>query len=788
MSSVPFRSGDFRNTSPFVTTRSRRVTVALLSCLASAVPALATDQARLAGLPKPGDLGRHVNPFVGTGGLSYLCGNEFPGATLPFGMVRLSPDTVSSSGRRATNTSGYYYRDPKILGFSHTRLAGTGAADGGNFLVIPVAGGDSVAAVRHGLNAPYDHKNEIAFPAYYSVSLPERGLRVELTASQRVGVHRYQFAPGDAPHLLIHVTSVVGRGNSKNGHVRVLPQINEIEGSVRTFGTFSRRYGGIPVHFVARPSRRITAFGVWKEDSLTAGQATADGDDVGVDLVFEKEGAAPGASAANRSTVELQVGISYVSIENARDNLNRETANYDFDSVLGHGIREWEEKLGRIRVEGGTEKERTLFYTALYHALQMPTTFNDVNGDYLGFDNKVHRASGFSYYTDMSLWDTFRTVHPLFCLIAPREQRDMAVSLVEMARQGGYLPRWPSGNGYTNSMFGTPADIMLTETYLKGIRDFDVETAYQAMRKAALGPTRNSRFSGRAGVEDYLKYGYCPSDLMKQSVARTLEYSYSDHCIAQLAAALGHSEDAALFAKHALAYRQLWNPQMQYFQPRDSHGAFDKEFRPLLLTYLDRSGKYTHAYVEGSGLQWRWGVPYDGPALVSLFKSKEYFISELEQFFEHSVPQVNVQPNAYYWHGNQPDLYSVFLFNSAGRPDLTQKWVHWILAQKYGDQENGLDGNDDGGTISAWYVLSSLGCFPTAGSDRYELVTPLWKRAELTLGSRKLVITAKPDRADTKASGSIRLNDIPVHRTSVSQQELLDAAKLSFEGNSAAAN
>jgi predicted alpha-1,2-mannosidase len=735
----------------------------------------------------PGELGRHVNPLIGTGGLSYLCGNEFPGATVPFGMVRLSPDTIADSGRRATNTSGYYYRDGKILGFSHTRLVGTGAVDGGNFMVIPLSGHDSEEAIRHGLKAPFSHRDETAFPGYYSLSLPDRGLSVELTATRRVGVHRYHFAASDKPRLLIQVSSVLGRGKCKDAHVRVIAGAREVEGSVRTYGTFSGRYGGIPIHFVARSNWPFTSFGTWQDGVSQPLKGTADGDDVGAALLFdnqdpkEKETDKNTGKKYDPHTVELKLAISYVSVQNARENLDREALSLDFDTVLENARQQWEEALGRIRVEGGSEKEQSIFYTALYHALQMPTVFNDVNGDYLGFDGRVHRANSFTDYTDMSLWDTFRTVHPLFCLIAPREQRDMAVSLVEMARQGGYLPRWPSGNGYTNSMFGTPADIMLTDTYLKGIGDFDVETAYQAMRKTALGPPRNSRFSGRAGIEDYLKFGYCPSDLMKQSVARTLEYSYADHCIARLAEALGHTEDAALFARHALSYRQLWNPQTQYFQPRDSHGAFMEDFRPLLLTYLDRGGKYTHAYVEGSALQWRWGVPFDAPALISLFKSKEYFIDQLGQFFSHSVPQVNVQPNAYYWHGNQPDLYSVYLFNAAGRPDLTTKWVHWILEHKYGDQENGLDGNDDGGTISAWYVLSSLGIFPTAGSDRYELVSPLWKRAEIKLGDHRLVITGDPGAANPGAPERVRLNGAVLDRTSIVHKEIVNGATLSFE-------
>jgi predicted alpha-1,2-mannosidase len=795
MARFPMTSSAFSGASEVDMTNPRRLVLKIACTLVAAVLAPGVNRGPTVQAAEPGAIGRHVNPFIGTGGLSYLCGNEFPGATVPFGMVRLSPDTVSGSGRRATNTSGYYYRDPQLLGFSHTRLAGTGAVDGGNFMVIPVSGRDSAEAVRHGLRAPFSHRDEVAFPGYYALLLPERGLRVELTATRRVGVHRYHFASGDKPQLLIHVSSALGRGKSKDAQVRILPGAREVEGSVRTFGTFSARYGGIPIHFVARSNRAFTGFGTWQDGASKPSQTAASGDDVGAELLFDSQRADGPDNAKSKSepstqydphTVELKLALSYVSVQNARENLDREALSLDFETVSDNAKRQWEEILGRIRVEGGTAQEQTLFYTALYHALQMPTAFSDVNGDYLGFDNKVHRASGFTFYTDMSLWDTFRTVHPLFSLIAPREQRDMAVSLVEMARQGGYLPRWPCGNGYSNSMFGTPADIMLTETYLKGIRDFDVETAYQAMRKAALGPTRNSRFSGRAGIEDYLKFGYCPSDLMKQSVARTLEYSYADHCISRLAESLGNTEDAALFAKHALSYRQLWNPETQYFQPRDSHGAFASEFRPLLLTYLDRGGKYTHAYVEGSALQWRWGVPYDGPALVSLFKSRAYFVAELEQFFSHSAPQVNVQPNGYYWHGNQPDLYSVYLFNAAGRPDLTRKWVHWILAHKYGDQENGLDGNDDGGTISAWYVLSSLGIFPTAGSDRYELVSPLWKRAELKLGNRQLVIAGNSDPANPGAAEQVRLNAATLGRTWIAHKELVDGATLRFEKGSSA--
>jgi predicted alpha-1,2-mannosidase len=687
-------------------------------------------------------------------------------------MVRLSPDTVSNTGRRARNTSGYYYRDERIVGFSHTRLCGTGATDGGNFLVIPGVAAQMAKSPRLGMNAPFSHRNEAAFPGYYGVTFPELGITAELTATRRVGVHRYTFPEERAPRLRIHVSSVLGRGTSKEGQVRVIPEANEIEGAVRTFGTFAQRYGGLKTYFVARCSRRFVEHGTWMGDAFSPAQATAAGDDVGVELTFPKS-VAP-------QQIELKLAISYVSIANARANLEAEAGAADFDQIFAKARDQWEKILSRLRVEGGTDKEQTIFYTALYHSLLMPTVFNDVNGDYLGFDGQVHRASGFTYYTDMSLWDTFRTTHPLYMLIAPREQRDMVVSLVEMSKQGGYLPRWPSGNGYTNSMFGTPADIMITETYLKGIRDFDVKAAYQAMRKSALGPPIKSRFSGRAGIEDYLKYHYCPADLMKQSVARTLEYCYADHSVARLAEALGYREDAALFARHAQYYRNLWNPETQYFQPRDSKGSF-QPFSPLLLTYVEPSGKLTGAYVEGSALQWRWAVPFDARGLISLFKSREQFVQELEEFFTHSVAEVGALPNGYYWHGNEPDIYAPFLFNAAGRPDLTQKWVRWILAVKYGDQENGLDGNDDGGTLSAWYVLASLGLFPTAGSDTYQITSPLWARADVKMGGRQLRIVAKSAAPANMYVRSMEFNGARLQGWSINHSEIGRGGELRFE-------
>jgi predicted alpha-1,2-mannosidase len=413
----------------------------------------------------------------------------------------------------------------------------------------------------------------------------------------------------------------------------------------------------------------------------------------------------------------------------------------------------------------------------------MPTVFNDANGEYLGFDRQVHRTTDFRYFTDLSLWDTFRTTHPLYTLTAPKDQRDMVVSLIKMLEQGGWLPRWPSGHGYSNSMLGTPADIVIAESYLKGIRDFDVEKAYQAMQRTALAPTPpGAAFSGREGVEHYLQHGYCPSGLMEESVARTLEFAWADSAIANLAEALGHREDAELFRKHSQFYRNLWNPATQYFQPRDVEGKFFEPFKPLLLTYFDRKGEFTKDYVEGSALQWRWGAPYDTEGMIALFKSREYFVGELNGFFARSSPAMGRwNPGPYYWHGNQPDIHAAYLFNDAGRPDLTQKWVRWILDNKYGDGYDGLDGNDDGGTLSAWYVLSALGLYPVAGSDTYQLGAPLFEKAEVRLKGEPLVIAAENYLAANRYVQKVWLNHQPLDRPWIKHSEIQDGGVLRFE-------
>jgi len=721
---------------------------------------------------RPGELGKYVNTFIGTGGFpSWVCGFNFPGATVPFGMVRLSPETMSIyNNTKGISTSGYYYGDNKLLGFSHTRLAGTGATDGGHFLFTPTTTPSDKIDFNLDYAHHFSHEDETSFPGYYRVFLKKEDIVSELAATERSGLHRYSFPKNGNKSLLVHITNTTGNHRAQNGAIKILPKKNELEGSVKTFGSFAGRFGGIKVYFVAKFDQPFTEYGIWDGKKFITDITSKESDSLKLYLKFTQE------------KISVKVGISHVSIENARLNLDKEVGHRNFEDILQIAKDKWESKLALIKIEGGSTEEKKVFYSALYRSFQMPTTFNDVNGQYIGFDKKVHVANDFTYYTDLSLWDTFRTVHPLFNLIAKNEQRDILVSLVEMAKQGGSLPRWPSGYGYSNSMLGSPADMVIAESYLKGIRDFDVDLAFEKMKQVALQPIpKDSSATGREEINEYVTYGYCPTEFGDEAVSKTLEYAWADHSISLLAKELQHHEDQQLFEKHSKFYKNVWNPETQYFQPRYKDGKFVKKFKPLQLTYTDWDDEYTKDYTEGSALQWRWAVPFDTDGLVSLFKDKDYFINELNNFFAQADPKkATWSPGSYYWHGNEPDIHAAYLFNAVGRPDLTQKWVRWIVDNKYDNTYVGIDGNDDAGTLSAWYIFSSLGFYPIAGTDIYQLGAPIFKSAVLKMGEN--ILTIGTENYDPKHIyvKQVLLNNIPLERTWINHKEIANGGNLTF--------
>ncbi len=704
--------------------------------------------------------GQYVDPFIGTGGIPWVCAMVSPAATVPFGSVRLGPDTCNVTGTYLlkTNTSGYYYEHGHIRGFSHSRLSGTGAEDYSCFRVTPAVG-DKKAGVL-----PYTHTKETASPGYYALYMPSIGCMAELTATQHTGVHRYSFNTDKDARLYLDVTSGAANSKGQNGYVKFDEATGVIKGGCLLFGQFAGRFDGLPIYFAAVASKPVKSY-----------EISSDPTDCGIDLNF---------GSLENDSVELRVGISFVSEENAALNLAAESEKLSFDETLKKAAAEWEDRLSSVKINTGDEEVKKIFYTALYHTMIMPTNFTDVNGEYLNFKKEVATAKGYTYRTDMSLWDTCRTTHPLYTLIAPDIQRDCLKSLVEMAKAGGALPRWPMGAGYSGSMMGDPANIVITESYLKGYTDFDVQTAYEYMKKSSDGPVPRV---GRNYVDMYNEYGYVPQDLAPgdESVSRTLEYAWQDAAIATLASELGYSEDAAKYTAKSMYYKNVFNPKNKYFQARNSDGSFVWNFIPGMTSFYDMVmiKKFADCYCEGSARQWRWSAVHDIDGMIDLFGSKEYFVSELEDFMKDaSLSRAAIDPGAGFWIGNQHDIHTPYLFNNAGRPDLTQKWVRWTLKERFSTDINGLDGNDDGGTISAWYVFSALGFYPLAGTDKYWIGSPNIDSAEVTLANGKILkITAKNQGEKNVYVSSVALNGEKLDGFYITHEQLMSGGELVFE-------
>ncbi|MDR1464397.1 MAG: GH92 family glycosyl hydrolase [Oscillospiraceae bacterium] len=724
-----------------------------------------------------GTYGQWVDPFIGTGGIPWASAMLFPGPTAPFGLVRLSPDTCFPFGvdlfRMAD--AGYHTAQTHLLGFSHTRLSGTGFRDLGHFRVTPAAGKpDPSKRLRNPL--PFSHDQETATAGYYAVQLPTIDCLAELTATDHVGVHRYTFYGAKDAHLLIDATSFLLSGRAEDGKVTVLPDSREVVGEGRVFTDASSRYGGLKGYFVARFDRPLDSYATWNADGSVLGRAESAGNDAGADLNF---GSIPG------QTVTLQVGISFVSLENARENLEAEAGAgaqvQSFDQIRAAAQANWDGWLSRIQTESGDDTVKTIFYTALYHSMIMPSNFTDVNGEYLGFGEEIGTADGFTYRTDMSLWDTFRTTHPLYLLIAPEIQRDSLKSLVRMARTGGALPRWPSGSGETGSMFGSPANMLISESYLKGLRDFEFGEAYEFMKKASDGPVPSS---GRDKIEEYNQYGYIPNEARNRSVSYTLEYAWADNSIALLADALGKPDEAAVYQAKAANYKNLFDPETKYFRPRAADGTW-QDFSPYITTFYNDIlpiKRLAYGYDEGSARQWRWSVQQDPQELIRLLGGKDNFVKELNQFMQDAArSRAAIDPGSGYWQGNQHDIHAIYLFNDAGRPDLAQKWVRWALTERHSTDDDGLDGNDDGGTLSAWYVWSAIGLYPVAGSDRYWIGAPILGKATLNLGGGKvLTITAANQSAKNCYVQSVTLDGVRLTEPFLTHSQIADGGTLAF--------
>lgn len=666
-----------------------------------------------------------VDVFVGTGGDGYGVGSALPGATMPFGMVKLSPDTAMYSGPQVgfTHCGGYAYTDPAIVGFSHTHMHGIGVPGYGSVLFMPSLGFNPAGIVDMGFREAYDKESESAEPGFYEVAF-ENGIQVQLSSGMRTGYHGITWPdetpPGDAV-LNIDLAYAIGEGHALAGSVEVLPAQNRVRGWTHTD---SDHGGDFVVYFDAVFDRDITGHGTWADGEVSPDTTTAEATSVGAWIEFD---------LSEGRTVFAQVGIAYTGPEAAEANrLDEHVAS--LDEARTRAREAWEQRLDLVELTGGDPDELRVFYSALYHVFQHPTLVTNADGTYQGFDGAAH-DDGRPFYTDFSLWDTYRTLHPLLILLIPDEHSDMAQSLVRMAQQWGGLPRWPLATSDSGSMIGTSADVVLAGSWLKGATNFDVDTAWTYMWDHSQGSVC---CASRGGIEEYLSLGYVPADERSGSVSKTQEYAWDDWALSNLASDLGHDTEASRLLEQSRTIDALWNPDEEFFIGRNADGTW---------AALSSETAWQDYYTEGNAWQHLWLSPHVD-LLMETMGGREAFISRLEEFFEKAAEHWEdttlgyLVPLPYYWHGNEPDIHAAYLFAAAGRPHLTQKWVRWIMDEHYGLGPGGLSGNDDAGTLSAWYVFSALGFYPWAGSDLYYVGTPAFERAVVHLPGGDLVVEA----------------------------------------------
>jgi len=726
--------------------------------------------------------------FIGTGGFGYGVGSAFPGAAAPQGMAKLGPETTGPDGTIAfLHCSGYWYGDDTILGFSHLHLHGTGAQDYGVLGVMATDAWDDSRTTEQGYASPFDKTTESAIPGKYTVTLTRGSIKAELTATPHAGHHRYTYPAGATEgHLIVDLDHHLS-GTMATESVALAPATRAITGSFRSIGGMSGGFGGYMVYFAARTNRAWSNALVWSQGIAPSPGVAASGVGVGVDLDFDLAAPADGGTDASPDAgvtgpIELQVGLSLVSIAAAQANLDAEMPAWAFDAEAAATATAWAAAVAPVTFTGGSPSDQNQMQAALYHLFLMPTVLSDVDGHYVGLDANVGQASGYHYVSDLSLWDTYRTLDPLYALIAPLRALDTVRSLTAMGEAAGYFPKWPIATGEAGTMIGASAEVVLADAYARGLTDFDAEGAYQIMKAAAMSPTAPD--AGRGGMNNvvpYMQLGYVPATV-GGSVSWTIEYGQDDAALATLAAALGHTADAATLTARRTGYKQLFDPATGFLWAKNADGSWADG-------HVEPTG-YGSDFVEANAWQSVWGPWHDMPGLTGLFGGNAGFVAQLESFFVQgkadydaiewqNLISVGLQ-RKYYWGGNEPDMHSPYLFALAGRPDLTQRWVRWIENEVYGPGDDGLPGNDDGGTMSAWLVYSALGFYPVPGTDAYVVGAPRFPEASLALAGGAFTILA-PGVSDTNLYvQSVTLNGAPLSSHTLHQSDFVAGGSLVF--------
>lgn len=708
--------------------------------IGAAIAAVACGKA-----PQSESLTQWVDMRIGTGGH----GHVFMGANVPFGAVQLGPTSIPQTWDWC---SGYHVSDTTVIGFSHTHLSGTGIGDLFDVTVMPVIGEVTYARgtedePQSGLWSYFSHADEVARPGYYRTRLLRYGIDAELTATNRVGLHRYTFPTSDEAAVVIDLEN--GGCWDKATETRMEAEGDRVVTGYRYSTGWAKDQ---KIYFAAEFSKPFTSFELKGENNMygRASFATTEGEEL-----------------------LLKVAISPVSVENAKENLAAELPGWDFEATAQAADAAWNDELGRVRIETADSSARRIFYTALYHTMIVPSTFCDVNGDYRGADGKTYNAEGAHIYTTFSLWDTYRAAQPLMTLIHPDRMQDIAATMVDIYKQQGKLPVWHLVGNETDCMVGNPGICALADAVLKGYVP-NREEAYEALKASAMVPER--------GMDLRMQYGYIPCDLYNEAVAFDLEYAIADWSVAQVARELGKEEDYAYFLERSKSYRHLFDPETHFLRGRDSKGGWRTPFDPFSAIHRGDD------YCEGNAWQYTWLVPHDVEGLIECFGSKEAFTAKLDSLFTVSSELAGAaSPDisgliGQYAHGNEPSHHVLYFYTMIGQPWKTADKVREVLKTLYHDQPDGLSGNEDAGQMSAWYILSSLGMYqvePAGG--RYFFGSPLFDRAELKVRDGLLTIVAHNNSAENRYIQSVRFNGEEYDKPCIDFESLARGGVLEFE-------
>ena len=705
---------------------------------------------------------RYVDPRIGTGGLGFGTGSAYPGPQRAFGLARPGPDTSNDRGDAPifSHCAGYAYADTHVGSFSQLHMHGTGIVDYGALGFMPTVGMSAAKTAHNGRLERFRHERETVAAGYYRVAFDGSETVTEVTATDHVALYRVTFPRGADGHLLFDVGHTLSEVRVTQGEVEVDAAAGELRGRVRFEGGYSRRVGGVDAFWVARVSRPIDRAGTWSEGALFPDARAQTGTTVGAYL--------PVDTTADGS-VTVAIGLSLTDVAHARANLAAEAADLDFDRVRRESSAHWESLLSRVRVEARGEPALTTLYTAVYHTLLMPTLASDVDGSYRGVDKVVRRAEGFRYFTDLSLWDTFRTEHPWLTLVYPEYQRDFVRSIMAMGDVLGFYPRWPLGTGETGGMLGDCGALMVADTWLRGLRDYDVAHAWDLARRAAFAtPSR------REALAEYLALHYVPVEARGSSASATLEYAYADGALSRMARGLGHAADADALAERARNYRNLYDPAQRFLVGRNRDGSF---------VHMARVESWQDFYAEGNAWQYLWYAPHDLDGLATLLGGRDALLARLGEMFELSMAaRRTALPESYYWHGNEPDIHAPWIPSAFDDFTAASRNVEWVRSTRYGNGPDGIPGNDDAGTMSAWYVFAALGVFPLAGTDDWLLAAPSVTDAEVTLaGGATLRVSAPAAGTGAMAARAIRWGGETLAHPRMTQAQVAAGGTLAFD-------